>query len=469
MLLCACVFGLNVWRAARQSITIDEAFTYIEYVSESWASVFFKMNEANNHILFSALARLSVLALGPSEFSLRLPSVLASILFLYCVTRLAFLLAPGRLMPMLFIGVVVLNPMTMDYMVAARGYSLALAFFSWALLEALLWLKDGQNSRALWIGVGSGLCVSANLAFVFPVLALLAMCSLVILWRGRRLPERAALSLGLVIMPAFAVPAAIVGPALSGAEARSFYWGARGVSDCVASLFAGMILHGRTESAPFGTSMLRSLEIYIILPAVFAAILFAAAVCIKRRREPQLLMITGILITLILGYAAAHVLFGFRYPLERTGLGLVFLFLTVWLASSAALMRRPRLRVPGFALCALTILLLVQMLTQIDPDFFGIWVSDWKIRDAMQAVRSGSGRISARWNYQPSVEFYRRVWGLHFAPVERIGGDLVPLSGYDYYFLQNPPPEQLSAHHLRPVFRDRISGLLVAVPDLKRP
>src|SRR5512138_12440 len=99
--LCASVFGLNIWRAARQSITIDEAFTYLEYVSQSWSSVFLKMNEANNHVLFSALARLSVLAFGASEFSLRLPSVLASALFLYCVARLAFLLAPGHLMPVL--------------------------------------------------------------------------------------------------------------------------------------------------------------------------------------------------------------------------------------------------------------------------------------------------------------------------------------------------------------------------------
>ena len=96
-------------------------------------------------------------------------------------------------------------------------------------------------------------------------------------------------------------------------------------------------------------------------------------------------------------------------------------------------------------------------------------MAEWKLREGLATVRSGSGRISAQWWYQPSLEFYRQAWGLRFAPIERVEGDSAPLNGYDYYFLQNPPADQLSANHLRPVYRDQDSGLMVAVPEFRRP
>ena len=114
-----------------------------------------------------------------------------------------------------------------------------------------------------------------------------------------------------------------------------------------------------------------------------------------------------------------------------------------------------------FAMPGLAVLLIIQMLGQIDPQFFAVWRSEWKLRDGLATVRSGSGRISAQWWYQPSLEFYRQAWGLRFAPIERVEGDSAPLNGYDYYFLQNTPADQLSANHLRPVYRDQVSGLIV--------
>src|SRR5204862_1189432 len=136
------------------------------------------------------------------------------------------------------------------------------------------------------------------------------------------------------------------------------------------------------------------------------------------------------------------------YPLERTGLGLVFLFLLAWMATSAAVLRSRRAGVLRFAMPAVAVLLIIQMLGQIDPQFFAVWRSEWKLREGLATVRSGSGRISAQWWYQPSLEFYRQAWGLRFAPIERVEGDSAPLNGYDYYFLQNPPADQLSANHL---------------------
>jgi len=230
-----------------------------------------------------------------------------------------------------------------------------------------------------------------------------------------------------------------------------------------------VILHGRTEGPPFGTSILRHVDLWIVLPAVSAGMLIAAGSWIRRRKEPQALMLTAMVITLMFGYATAHAVLGLPYPLERTGLGLVFLFLLAWMATSAAVLRSRRAGLLRFAMPGVAVLLIIQMLGQIDPQFFAEWRSEWKLREGLATVRSGSGRISAQWWYQPSLEFYRQAWGLRFAPIERVEGDSAPLNGYDYYFLQNPPADQLSANHLRPLYRDQDSGLIVAVPEFRRP
>ena len=46
------VVGLNIYRAASQSITVDEAFTYNEFVAPPLLKTLASY-DANNHILFS--------------------------------------------------------------------------------------------------------------------------------------------------------------------------------------------------------------------------------------------------------------------------------------------------------------------------------------------------------------------------------------------------------------------------------
>src|SRR2546421_4785714 len=68
------------WRAAHQSITHDEAFSFLRFIDGPWSSLWSRYDAAN-HVLYSFLAKLSVTLFGLSEFSLRLPSVLAGFFF----------------------------------------------------------------------------------------------------------------------------------------------------------------------------------------------------------------------------------------------------------------------------------------------------------------------------------------------------------------------------------------------------
>jgi len=79
-MICTALFALAwaVARAATQSITIDEADTYLQWVDrpgQLWAQI------SNNHILNSLLMRLSTWLFGLSEITVRLPALVGAALY----------------------------------------------------------------------------------------------------------------------------------------------------------------------------------------------------------------------------------------------------------------------------------------------------------------------------------------------------------------------------------------------------
>jgi 4-amino-4-deoxy-L-arabinose transferase-like glycosyltransferase len=75
LLLC-----INAYRAWRQSIVHDEAFTYHLYLAGP-PSTIFQYYTSNLHFLFVILAKLSVTLFGVSTFAMRLPTVVAGALY----------------------------------------------------------------------------------------------------------------------------------------------------------------------------------------------------------------------------------------------------------------------------------------------------------------------------------------------------------------------------------------------------
>ena len=80
-LLSAAVVSLNVYRACAQSVAIDEAYTYSNFVARSPARVD-RLQDANNHILNTILARTTIATWGPKEWALRAPSLLGGAIYL---------------------------------------------------------------------------------------------------------------------------------------------------------------------------------------------------------------------------------------------------------------------------------------------------------------------------------------------------------------------------------------------------
>lgn len=165
ILILIALSATNIYRAKTQSITCDEALSYELWGSQPLSRTFVTY-DASNHVLQTLLSKISVAAFGVSEFTLRLPTLLAGFLYFIAVYRLSSLVFGKGGLFLLSVTVLSLNPLLLDLLSAARGYGLALAFCTWALFYMV---KGPPQSpyQILRLAILLALSVSSNVTFLF--------------------------------------------------------------------------------------------------------------------------------------------------------------------------------------------------------------------------------------------------------------------------------------------------------------
>ena len=181
---CLAFLGLCyvVLRAALVPIVHDEAATFFHYIL---SGNFWPGNahwDANNHVLNSALTYLSTCVFGEALLALRLPNVLAYVVWIYAVGLLArrcstVVVRWSLVLALLFC------PFVLDFFSLCRGYGLGMAFFLVAI-NAALGLMEQANPRSFSVLLlAPALAIWADLALI-PALGILI--SLTMVFTGHR-------------------------------------------------------------------------------------------------------------------------------------------------------------------------------------------------------------------------------------------------------------------------------------------
>lgn len=130
-------------RLALEPITYDEAFTYTQYASKSFPQIVADYSYPNNHIFFTLFAKCSTSIFGVSEFSLRLPALIASFLLLFFGFMLAHRMK-SKYGAVIFLFFIAFVPALVEYGSYARGYSF-LALLTLGIIYSLdRWITTGQ-------------------------------------------------------------------------------------------------------------------------------------------------------------------------------------------------------------------------------------------------------------------------------------------------------------------------------------
>ena len=502
------LFGIllatNFYRAATQSIVHDEALTWALYLSGP-ASAIFHFYDANNHFLAIILFRISTTLFGPSEFAIRLPAVLAGAWFFWTVFRLCALVLGDAWLFLLGCAALSLNPFLLDFLVAARGYGLAMAGLFWALYQMLSWFHDRSNGatdhllrKRLWkAALGCSITVAANLTFLIPVFILAAAFCVLLLRAGApgskpvpvvpskgrkkgRTPKQEALPapprsyapLMNFVVPIFASAIAfLLAAPIDLARSQDFTSGASTAINSLRNLVDSSFAYSNSSGAWHKIEQISSDVALIVLPVLA----LAALIAVWFTRHPWRSMVelaTWLASLAVVGSAilllAAHLVFGIPYPEDRTGLYFVPLATLAALGLVRMLTDRPRFpRWIGFAVAILLAFFAVEFASQWNVKSFLVWRYDAdtkRIFEAMEAAPKPTVpvRMGVSWVLEPALNYYRDVrkatW---MVPVERDG-----VGGSRQFYAATPEDQgTLLWRQLKPIYKGPVSGTALAIPQ----
>jgi hypothetical protein len=494
--IAACVFAVNIYRAAHQSITADEAFTFDWYIVTplDW---FFTIYSANNHVLQTLLSRISVQTLGLSELTFRLPSLLGGLLYLVFVYKVCRHVFKNQWTFLLGMAALTLNPFIMDYLSAARGYGMALGLFMAALYLVIRFLDDPWESadadHVSGAAILLGLSISANLVFLFPAIALSITLTLLRLadakqtgdWNQRLawIIDRVWLGMAVPAVLLLAIP-------LAHASRNAFYFGKDSLRETARSVVERSLFHQyeilRPETIPGMVSRTTEIVTDWIVPLMLAVALAALApVCWRwlRERDFQRLgkldrtyFLIGTVFAISLGMSlAAHALAGVAYPSDRTAIYLAALLTFEWIMLIEKALALPRVhRALGMLASAPAAIAILLFLSGFTTSYYYEWRYDAGTKRIFRLLQGrvlqgkdqfSSARqmkVGVTWMLDFSFNFYRRMY--HADWLAKVTRDPPAAGGFDYYVLLPDDEEAIRKLGLRVIYRDPISYQELATP-----
>ncbi|MGA2195364.1 MAG: hypothetical protein ABSH40_08845 [Bryobacteraceae bacterium] len=468
----ACAFLWIVARASVQSLTIDESDTFLVYVVRAnlsdWEAA------SNNHVLNSLLMRLFVMVFGASPFTIRLPALIGAAVYITAVYFLVRLITPRLLLQWSMLVCLVASPFVMDYLVAARGYSLALAFLTCAITLAVRHKQRGGSpyKAAALISVCAALSVSANFSFA---IADVATGLLILIWMWGDAAASRVKTLAAFVLPGLAVGYFFVGPTVLGWPKGQFTWGANSLLDTGRSLLEASLyqpnpylLNPRLHHyfVHFGKFLYPLLGVFFL----WRAVLLYRARATVRGAAPALMAGTALIITLVC-HQLLYWLYGILLPLDRTGLYIaLFLFLLAG-ASAAITLDSLQGRITARAMTGVLALIACYSIGCLRLTYFKEWKYDADMKKVYSVLAYynrtyGLKDVSVNWRYVAAINAYRELSG--HETLHQIGGGPTKVNeypaGYQAYVVFYPWDWGfVKREGLKMVYRDTFTDVAVAI------
>lgn len=451
-------------RACVQSITIDEADTYLVWVARPdplhWAA------SSNNHVLNSLLMRLSTSVFGPSHLSVRAPALVGAAIYILMALALCLLLsAVVRVQWPLFVGLV-FNPFIFDHLVAARGYALALAF-----LLAALAIAAYSHAREWPLGKACAACsvclalsFAANFSFAIVDAFTMAAIGTWACARTQTLQARARI-LGACLLPGLLVTLFVSAPVILHWPKGQLIYGSYSLGEW----FGEVVRDSLYELNPqIVNPMLMKVLVWakhFLIPALLLLAAWQWVLALRSKKAKPLGDVGPAFCWLVLAVAAASIathwamfkLFHVLLPKERTAIWIVPL---VMLAIGAVATGKRALTISLYSLS-------FYFLFCLRLTYFREWSWDADVNKVYGVLAHynhtyGVKEVTSNWMYTSALNFYRVASGRE--TLAEIRGMIETPPNRSIYVLNAARDEAfLKEQGLRVVYRGEGSEVVVAV------
>ena len=431
------------------------------------------------------LMRLSATVFGINNLTARLPAMLGATVYIGSALWLCLKLTSRGLLQLLLLICLVYNPMVLDYLVAARGYSLAVAFLLAAIgVIASVMIADEIDSailrkKAAWLSVLLALSCAANFSFAIANGTLLLIF---FLWAARRMRFAGSESVQLAMwsfLPGLLAGFLLCGSVVLHWPKGELYFGSKNMAQMWSAFATGSFDELNPNLVnPLVMPWLARLGGIMPYIAVSAGVFLFFFSEINRRRRPdanaerlgnfvRILAVVSV-ITLALHWLAFKI-FAIPLPKDRTGLFLVPLWTLVF-AGCLAMPSADRVSglVRWFGTAVLT-LSAFYFLGCLRIGHFKEWRFDsdtktlyWIVDDLHR--RCGIERFAVDWRYQMALNFYRREYRNDSLKEFNYStsGEL-PVDRDAYAIFYPTSEEFIEQQRLRVIYHNEESGAAVAI------
>ncbi len=412
----AAVFALawSVFRAVHQSITLDEADSYLLFASRDAKFIWYPF--PNNHLLNTLLMWLGTHAFGVSALTVRLPALLGAALYIAVAYFLCRAVSGRFTLQLATLICLVYNPFVLDYFAAARGYSLANAFLLAALAIPVWHTRTGRKSVASSAALASaaiGLSFASNFPFAFmDAAALLAIAIWAIRQRGAASVLRIV---GCCALPALAIALGLCGYPIAHFPRKALWYGARSLGEMTSGLVNASLY--RLRGPLQDSQAIRSVESYLLLAlAVLCALrLIPGSLDWEFRRSARARAVAGVAGILMLTLAAHYAAFrfaGLPLPMSRTGIFFLPLCTLLIAMVAASPAKSPPSRWLGHAIAGLFLCLAANCLLSLRYTYFLEYEWDADLKQVYGVVERlnrtyGVRDFTADGLYRSPLNFYR--------------------------------------------------------------
>ena len=443
-------------RACLQSVTIDEADSYLAFATADWPAHWYP--SSGNHVLNTILMRIVTSLAGLSHLTLRAPALLGAGIYVASIYALSMRIARDPWMRRPLFICLVYNPFLMDYLVAARGYSMALGFLTAGLLLMMRAVaEDKIGSNAIAASICAGLSFTANFSFGYVIAATLLMFTI---WGCRR-TWKAPLH---VLAPACVVIHVICGSTLWTFPRSQLYYGASSLRE----MFHSLVSASFDELNPFVVNPLiaRTLQMVApLLPYLFVALclLQFGTMAPGLERTIARALVAILALALMMHWLAFRIA---KIPLPNGRTAIFFVPLAVLLLGTCAA-NRSGPAVLRVCTIALLVTASVYFTGCLRLSHFKEWEFDVDVKEAFAVLREihrrdGISEIPADWRYSSTLNFYRRYF--HEESMAPFGHETPWPADKRAYVLWYPEGQSyIASEHLRLIYRGRRSDLVIAL------
>ena len=459
LVLALLLFVYVFLRALLMSITRDESYTFLEFVLPGyWLPHVYTDISANDHLLNTWLAILTNSLFGSSELSLRIPNVLAFIMFLYFCFRFTEETENTILAICVFI-ILTFNPYLLDFFSVARGYGLSIAFTMGNLYFFYRWLKERAAFKfAVYSILFASIAVLANFTLLNVFFLILASEFLLLVFSSNETSKIKKLGL-LFIFPvallSFITPVLLHLKAGGSFNVQNFggdkgLWGDT-FETLIYKLFYQHISFAFAE------------EIFAAIGILLFIICLAIILKNKNDRSGLLLMrfLLLSLVFLICFIYLLHFLTGAQFPRDRTGLFFVpFITLLLvtflqWLVQASKI---------GIYLSVLISLLCLVHFTRSANLLYALeYRDDAFIKRSAEFIKKDAGNkkisIGVHYAFFTPFNYYAYLWGeTNWIPVEH---DALWDQEHDYYFVYPSDITEMKMDSVKEIEKHELTNTLL--------